>query len=329
MIVSGKIYTDKGIKYIHEVTMGDNVFDHKGEMTRVTGVAKKFVSPDSVLVREQCVVIRIDGELEDLHVTGDQNILVRSEEQLDYKLAHEIGIGDWVAIPRIRSPGSRGSQINPDMAWFLGLYMMNGVLIDKGETTLVSACFPKEMSESDISKFCESSGQLGAKRVDAKFDQRTDKYWVHMEGDTLIEVVKGLFHRADSNVPCRVPIEFHSWNVDQKTQFLLGALVGCSNRINTLSNQQSWLCHSLEVSFGLYFIASSLGIEINHDIDLWDYQGIISSKKDVNRDEEYIYKQVIFKKNEPFLQESCVYGLETEETGSMCLGACLVHSVLQ
>ena len=45
MIVSGKIYTDKGIKYIHEVTMGDNVFDHKGEMTRVTGVAKKFVSP--------------------------------------------------------------------------------------------------------------------------------------------------------------------------------------------------------------------------------------------------------------------------------------------
>ncbi len=328
MIVNGRVLTDKGIKYISELAIGDQVFSHSGQMTKIVGTSQKLVQPDSCLVREQFVTLRIADELEDLLVTGDHDILIKSEDGLDYKQAHEVQIDDWVAIPRIRSEGTKGAQINLDMAWFLGLYMRNGILMDKGETTIVGACFPKEMNQEDVARFCKISGQFGAQKVDAKFDERIEKYWVHIFSDTLVSVVRSLFHNADSNVPSKVPVEFHSWNLDQKTQFLLGALAGCSHRIDPLKHQQSWLAHSLEMSFGLYFIATSLGITIEHDIDLWDFQGIINSKKEVNRDEEYIYKRVAYKKMDAFKHERCVYGVEVQDLNTMCLGATIVSAVI-
>jgi hypothetical protein len=321
--------TDSGLKYVQELDINDRVFTHDGQMERIVGIGKKVVSPNSTLVRENGTIIRVDGELDDLHVTSDHNILVKVGDNVEYKLAYEVQIDDYIAIPRIKCPGTKGSMINLDMAWFLGLYMRNGVLIEKGDTTMVSACFPKEMNESDIQKFCQNSGQLGAEKVDAKFDERVGKYWVHIQGDTLVQVVRDLFHRADSNTPTKVPVEFHSWTLDQKTQFLLGVLAGCSHRIEALTNRQSWLCHSLEMSFGLYFIASSLGITIEHTIDLWDFQGIIDSRKEVHRDENYIYKRVFFKKDEPFVHETYVYGIEVEHSNTMCLGASLIAATLQ
>ena len=329
MLVNGRILTDNGLKYVHEIKINDHVFTHYGQMERVIGTGKKLVSTNSSLVREHCTVIRVDGELDDVIVTSDHNILIKNEEGMDFKAAHEVKIDDLVVIPRVKSDGSKGSQINLDMAWFLGLYMRNGILIDKGETTLVGACFPTQMNENDVQRFCQISGQFGAQKVDAKFDDRTEKYWVHIHGNTLVEVVRGLFHRAESNVPTTIPSEFHCWTLDQKTQFLLGALAGCSHRIEPLTNRQSWLAHSLDISLGLYFIASSMGITITHDIDLWDFQGIIDSQKEVYRDDDYIYKRVTYVKNEPFTNETCVYGIETQQSSTICHGAVLVQAVIQ
>lgn len=329
MIVNGRVLTEKGIQHIHELDIGDQVFSHSGQLESIIGLAKKLVPANSSLVRECVAILRIDGELDDLEVTADHNILVKTEDGLEFKSAQEVEIGDWIAVPRIRSEGTKGAQINLDMAWFLGLYMRNGIIMEKGDNTIIGACFPKEMNQESVARFCKISGQFGAEKVDAKFDERIEKYWVHIWGDTMLQVLRSLFHRADSNVPARVPIEFHSWNLDQKTQFLSGALAGCSHRIDSVKHQQSWLTHNLEMSYGLYFIASSLGITIEHDIDLWDFQGIINAKKEVNRDEEYIYKRVTYKKLDSFKHETCVYGIEVGLTATMCLGASLVSAVLQ
>ena len=88
------------------------------------------------------------------------------------------------------------------------------------------------------------------------------------------------------------------------------------------------MVHSLDLSFGIYFLATSLGITINHSEYLFDYIGVIDSQKDVFRDDEFIYKQILDLKSDTMGNEMIAYDIEVEDDNSFCLGGILVKAAI-
>ena len=226
MIIRGRALTDTGMKFVRDIEIGDKVFSHSGEFKRVIGKSKKIIPANSVMLREHYLHVAIDGEIDDWLTTADHEFLVKRGDVLSFVHAYDLKKTDYIAVPRIQSMGTKGSQITLDMAWFLGLYSVKGVIMTKDGQEILGSCLPKEMSQEDVAKFCRISGQFGATSVDANFDQRIGKYWVHMFGDTLVQVVKNLFHSASYTVPDHLPIEFHEWTLDQKNSILIGRIGG-------------------------------------------------------------------------------------------------------
>ena len=112
----------------------------------------------------------------------------------------------------------------------------------------------------------------------------------------------------------------------QKTHFMLGVLASHANRIE--ANKQSWLSHGLDMSYNLCLLASSMGITITHEYDLWDYAGVLDSTKEVKRTDDYIFKKVLRVDVNPLNHETFAYGFEIEEAGTLCLETSLISGII-
>ena len=326
-IIQGqKVLTHQGLKYIHEVDMGDFVLNDEGKWSEVVGMGKRKVPIGSPIVREQEAIIDIDGEYEPLHITSDQQVLVKRKHGIDLVPIYELQEGDFIASPRVRSPGTKGANINLDMAWFFGMYCGKGGIVRNENGQYILVRFNGSTPQDQVQRFCQISGNLGASKVDASFDQTYQMFVVKIYGDALIDVVKQLFHPAGHNVPHTLPIEFHSWTLDQKTQLFIGFLSSFPERMD--NGSQSWLCSSPDLSYHFCFIASSMGITIDHNPDLWDYAGKLDPQRETFRDEEFIYRKVISIRSGELAVPKMAYSLQVDDSSTLCLGLSLIHGAV-
>jgi len=320
-----KILTEIGLKYAHEIEMGDKVITHEGKFSEITGISKRRIPVNSCIMRQQGCWVSIDGEYDTLCATSDHSFLVKREMGLDFVNSYDLKVGDYVASPRMKSEGLRGDKITLDMAWFFGMYCGKGGIVRQDKSHIL-ARFHADTPQDQISRFCKISGMLGAKNVSADFDQTYQMFVVKIYGESIIGLMEGLFHPAGINTPHHLPSEFHDWSLDQKTQLLLGYLGAFCERIK--DRTQSWLCHSPDLSYAFCFLATSMGITIDHKPNLWDYSGELDSNKETYRDSDFIYRKVTSIRNEPLDVERIAYGFEVEDSASLCLGTSIVRGVI-
>ena len=320
-----KILTQLGLKYAHEVEMGDKIITHEGKFEEVTGISKRKIPAKSCLTRQNGCWVDIDGEYETLCVTSNHSFLIKREVGLEFVNSYDLKVGDYIASPRMKSEGVKGENITLDMAWFFGMYCGKGGVVKQG-TPHILARFHASTPQDQVSRFCQVSGMLGAKNVNASFDQTYQMFVVKIYGESIIGLMEGLFHPAGINTPHYLPTEFHEWSLDQKTQLLLGYLGAFPERI--VDRTQSWLCHSPNLSYSFCFLATSMGITIDHKADLWDYSGELDSNKDTYRDSDFIYRRITSVRNEPLAVERIAYGFEVEGSASLCLGTSIVQGVI-
>jgi len=320
MIVQGqKILTHMGLKYVHQVEIDDLVIGEQGTWIPVTGITKQKMKPNSSHPKHRIKVLEIDGEFETIQITMENVVLRKTTNGVEHVVSEAIQVGDYLASPRMQSSGTKGENISTDIAWFLGMYCAKGQI----QKDSVRFLLPSNTQHDWIKRLCTLAGSLGAKKANAEYNQVFEKFVIDIEGESIVALLQDLFHPIGYISPHKIPFEFHDWNKDNKTNFLLGNLNGHCDRIK--GGAQSWYCVSPTMSYNLCFIASALGISVEHTNDLWDYSGVIDTKKELVRDDKYIYRKVIRADIETVSVDKIGYQLYADDGGvAYCVGTTLV-----
>ena len=360
LLAGQKILTQKGVKNIENIEVGDWVLTHKGRFRPVVKVGNRKLRTGYGNPRRSILVtMSVVGCPYPLQLTADHPVLV-SVDGADpiWKEAGRVCMGDELVTPRLKGEIPSGSfiqfppqfRINPktvkngryismpewievdeELAWVMGHFCGDGFTATK-QTQYVGIAGNPTSKDGHLARAAKVFERFGIKS--------TIKPASKGNGINLYAYSKGLalWWRSmfgDSSHNKRIPSFVFSWNEVLRKSFMQGYFDADGHK-HKKKGAQEWTTVSEHLAMGIFHLASGTGFPAttsmppSQEKSSRAYKGGVNPRSKIKIDEDYVYRRIGDMTIETPKGENRdkikVYDITVQEDESFCANGVVVHN---